>query len=369
MDEEKPTITPEETSTPIGNETEAPTEGAPMPPVEPAPQKKSQKPIIIALVVVLVLALGVIAYLLFFNQQSPDQPPASPTTPDTPETTVEEPVEEVAIEDQTVTTALFAKLLALHIPKSKSYLNYAQNYKEGQTFEFRGGYTTNEHIYPDASELTNQDKLYIVTSYLKDHDGFELISNFDVPSNYFAAKFPTYCDNANMDQICTNNQGYAVSEEKVAETYQSFFGTTPTFENPTPICGGAAYDSEYHIFHDTVGGCGGVDPINHQLYVSKYTTKGDLAYIYASLDTIYEDYDPSGTTSVYRAYLENADIWDNDTHEIIAQDPSLLHEESLGVSEYGMYITPENYTFFEQYRFIFQKNDDGNYFFDSVEKL
>ncbi len=342
---------------------ETPAETASAFPPESAKPQKSNKPLIAIAAILLTAIIG--GAVWFLTRPQPNSKGESSVETDTPE-----PDEETAISDQDTTFSLFAKLLALHMPRSKSYLEYAENYTEGKSFEFRGAYTPNEHLYPDASELTNQDKLYIVTSYLKDHDEFEPITNFNVPSNYLATRFADYCSQNSIDSMwCADNAGSAVSEEKVAETYRKFFGTTPTFENPTAICGGSIYDSEYHIFHDSISACGGIDLLNHQLYVSKYTEQGKLAYIYVSLGTINEDYDPSGTTSVYRAYLKWADVWDSNTQQAITPDPSLLHEESLGMTDYGMYITPENYTFFEQYRFVFEKDSDNNYYFKTVEKL
>ena len=248
--------------------------------------QKNKKPLIIILVILLLAALGAVVYLLL-SQPKPDNSQTQTDTSEPEEPEEEEEAVETTIEDQATISALFEKLLVLHVPRSKSYLDYANNYVEGKQFEFRAAYTPTENIYPDASELENKDRLYIITSYLKDHDGFEPIANFNVPSDFIATTFADYCKNAASDPACSNNSASAISEEKVAETFREFFGVTPTFENPTSICGGSMYNAEYHIFHDTVGGCGGVDNLNHQLYITKYTKKGKLAYIYASLDSVY----------------------------------------------------------------------------------
>ena len=163
----------------------------------------------------------------------------------------------------------------------------------------------------------------------------------------------------------------AISGENVASVYRKFFGVAPEPQNPTPRCDGFMHDSTYNIYVDIMSlNCGGVAELVHQLYVSRctYSTKSDNKYyVYASLNTIDTQ---ASADNIYKAFLKNSAFYDSETQTKLTIDPALVYK-TASASEYAnnMLITPENYTEFEQYRFVFLLSPEGSYVLNSVEKL
>lgn len=366
-------------------EAKTPAEATAAFPAEPA-KPKSKKPLVALLAILFLIIIGVCAYFLFFQSKPANNQNSQASTGANADQTDEQPTEQEIefnpTEEKTETnqetsteiseddlSPLFKKLLLLHMPMLKNYLSYATRYDTYETdkyFTFSGSYEVSEHFYPDASELTAGDKFFIVTQYMADKDYFKPLSDFNVPSDFFASKNPTLCD-GKSGFPCGNENGSAVSEDEVAKVYREFFGEIPTsFERPTYICGSRDYDSTYHIFHTfPYGGCGGVDFLSHQAYIEKYTTTGDTAYIYLRIASIYYDYSPNATNTVYKAFLKHADFYDSETQTNLTPDESLVYSHT---NDDKRIITADNYTEFEQYRFVFGKDGD-NYYFKTVEKL
>ena len=108
-----------------------------------------------------------------------------------------------------------------------------------------------------------------------------------------------------------------------------------------------------------MAGCGGYDGPPHQVYIEKYSENKTSVYIYLRIATILEhDTNPP----VYNDFIKESELATAPETAI----HSHLEESSASIPKV---ITDKNYTEFKQYRFIFGKDGDGNYFFKTVEKL
>ena len=341
--------------------------------------KKKSPALMIILIIVVLLLLTVGGIFLFapdlisnlFSGSTFPTPQISQSTTEEKETETidtetktepEEEEEETEIADEAVKTALFNKLYDLHNPLTAQD-EYSKFYplEAGAYFGFKTSYQVSENFYP-TSTLTNSDKLYIVTSLIKRDKKTTSLSSLGVKSDIyekyeFCSQEPQYC---NPD----NNVG--VAAEDVEKLYKEIFGGTPTNEDPTGICGRLIYSKKYNVyFSEPVGGCGGVDLINHQAYVYSYTQKGNNAYLNLAVNTINE-----ASSIIYRTFLKHSSFYDSTSNTDLTPDESLIHSKLNSTSaEYGMLINKDNYTEFEHYRFTFEKDESGNYFFKSVKKI
>lgn len=355
------------------------------------PKPKDRKKILIPIIAVcLVLVIGIAIWYLTKPKdgQSNSQNPETSQTDkkdskekDSKSSEIEsedkktEPTgTETAIEvDESGLSPLFRKVLILHHPNLKNYLSYAGSssyaYEENQRFSFGSNYAVSDSLY--TSGLSNSDKIFIVTQYMAGYDLLKPLSNYGVPENYIVAK-AEYCQRGNNSSGpgCTIDSVTAASEEEVAEVYYELFGETPTtFENPTRICGARIHDPEYHLYYSQMPGCGGGDGPIHEAYVEKYTEDDSSTYVYVRIATInvYE----SDNVPVYKTFFGLDDLYDSNTNQAVKKDESLVYSR-LGSGGMGMtiptIITAENYTEFQQYRFVFKK-DGENYYFRTLEKL
>ena len=362
-------ITPE----PVPQVEPTPAPDQPLPPVEPSQKSVVNKPLVIVLVVILVALLGTLAYFLFFQNKSGNGQVPENTDTRQVEEEEEEEVPEITIEDQDTISALFRKLLILHHPQIDNYLSYAtegDSYSANKYFSFGSAYVVSDQLYSDG--LTNRDKFFITTQYMLGQKQLKPAQNYGVPSNYYAIKNADYCSNTLDTTTCSSvDWMQATSEDEAAAVYASLFGEKPTsFESPTSICGTLSHDAEYHIYYTNMAGCGGGDGPIHQAYIEQYMATNSKAYIYIHIASV-NVYD-GDNVPVYKTFIGLADIHNSETDQAITPDESLVYSR-LGSGGVGMVIPKiidsENYTQFQQYRFVFEKDDDGNYFFKTVEKL
>lgn len=348
-------------------EAEAPAEATAAPSTDSA-KPKSKRPFVALLAILLLAIIGVCAYFLFFqskpanNQNTGDNQTSGQTegkTEDGTSSDTDSEASETAIEDQAAISALFEKLLILHHPGLKNYLSYAgDTYAENQYFSFSDRYAVTEKLYTD--NLTNSDKLYIATQYMLDQEQLKPASDYGVPSNFYALKNADYCSKNAIDVVCgANDWMKAASEDEVAVAYANIFGEKPaSFENSASVCGTLAYDSEYHIYYTDMAGCGGYDGPPHQIYIEKYSKDGTSAYVYLRVATIFEH---TTNLPVYKDFFKESEL---DS----APETAIYSRLEVTNASLPKVITAENYTQFQQYRFVFGKDGD-NYYFKTVEKL
>ena len=343
------------------------------------PSKKSPKPLFAAILAVVLLAAGAFAVYFLAPDLWHKIFKGSKTAPSDPEPVV---VAEEDLSDADIKSALFDKLFYLHKSTvTKTEASPPDNFKDGAYFEFSdSGDGVTENLYPNLSSLSIADRLQIVTNYIKSSEPELLttLSSFEnVPDGYYSTLNPERCQNlTDQDEfynaVCSDNSVVvAISGENVASVYRKFFGVAPEPQNPTPRCDGFMHDSTYNIYVDIMSlNCGGVAELVHQLYVSRctYSTKSDNKYyVYASLNTIDTQ---ASADNIYKAFLKNSAFYDSETQTKLTIDPALVYK-TASASEYAnnMLITPENYTEFEQYRFVFLLSPEGSYVLNSVEKL
>ena len=377
----EPAPTPEPISTP---EQPTPAQSISSEPVVPdsivSPEKKSKKGLIIGCLLVLLLAAagGLAAYWYFVLKPATTSAPQASQETSPAETAPASAAEETEITDPTIISNLFNRILTIHYPGVDGYLSSIKesgtSYEQNRAFNFATSYSVSGKLY--AKGLENKDRLSVVTRYLRAKGEFEPIKNFDIPSDFYATKYAEYCKTSTIDPLCTGESGSAISAEKVLATYREFFADEPSLEAPTAICGAPGYDETYKIFFENIAGCGGVDLINHQIYIWKYSEDDEKAYVYASVNTIAEDNgaDASGNfigKLVYKSFLDHDAFYDSATQTTLTPDESLVYgrTDPAAGSKYSIQITSENYADFDQYRFVFVKTDNNQYLFSASEKL
>lgn len=150
-----------------------------------------------------------------------------------------------------------------------------------------------------------------------------------------------------------------IKGETLETKYYDVFGETldKGAANGQPYCPSAFYNSTYDFYYLT-SECGGTGPYTGLYYKNKYTANDKQAYVYVSTGTFNAD-----NHKIY------CDIIDSSLGE--ASFPSVC-EESVNPQGYDMgdyKIDQTNYQNFAQYRFVFNKAEDGTYYFSTVEKL
>lgn len=361
---------------------EAPAETTPAFPAEPTKPKNSKKLLLIVLIILLVAILGVAVWFLFFKQPTTNNKTTNNSNTTTPEITEdtddpeastipEIPAEpETTLVDTSAISPLFRQILILHHPGIDNYLSStSENYVADQRFSFGSAYAVSDRLY--TSGLTNSDKLYIATQYMRGKKMLKPASEYGLPADYYASVNPDYCAQSNDKTTCESNDWIsAASEDEVSEVYYSIFGEKPTsFDAPTVVCGALFHSVEYHVYFTPFAGCGGFDGPQHQAYVEKYAESENYAYVYLRIASI--DIGSSDNVPVYKTFIGISDLYDSNTQQNITPDESLVYSY-LGAGGMGMYIpliiNAENASEFSQYRFVFQKDSD-NYYFKTVEKL
>ena len=146
----------------------------------------------------------------------------------------------------------------------------------------------------------------------------------------------------------------AIEGEIIAAKYLDIFGKPldKGAANGENYCPGIYYNSTYDFYYDPVLGCGGTNPYYGLFHKNKYTVDAEHAYVY-----VY--------TGTYNAE-------DNKIYcDIIKVAPEATYPAVCGEAEEASDFTIDetNYQNFAKYRFVFNKADDGTYYFSKVEKL
>ncbi|MBR2587570.1 hypothetical protein IKE71_04345 [Candidatus Saccharibacteria bacterium] len=336
--------------------------------------KKSRAPVILTIILALLLIGSVVAYFLIFNQPKNDGAsikPSSDSSQSKEETEDEtETLPESEISDSRLTQNLFDKVLILHSVNG-SLLENKTELSANLFFEFAGSiYGISDNLY--VGGLSESDKFFIATNYMRSQGLFKSLSNYDLPADFISSRpmWTEYCSKNAGDKFCTNEQNTGASESEVASVYRELFGSEPeSFVSPTSRCGAASYNSEYRIYYNNIAGCGGNSGPTRQAYVEKFTGTENEAFVYLRLATI--DTGNSDNVPVYKTFFSLNELRDADSGEVIIPDESLIYTR-LGSGGFGMIIptiiTSENYTEFEQFRFVFEKSGE-KYYFKTVEKL
>lgn len=171
-------------------------------------------------------------------------------------------------------------------------------------------------------------------------------------------------ENGNLDQEVKVNHiikslwpSAKISGDDVRTKYKEVFGADLPVGAPDALyCGRYEYNSEgdFYFPENNTGGCGGWNNRYRFYYVNQYTLAGDNAYIYIS--TALVDYYKEPAI----VYCDVAAASDGD--KVCAT----LSEEK---TKYDFTLDESNYQDYSQYRMIFNRADDGSFYFSHVEKL
>lgn len=339
---------PSEVPTPESATPEAPTPSAtptkspePTPQLEPTPAKSSN-PLtwcLGILAIIGIVAAAVFAYLYFTTPTTTPTPNngQSSTTPDTPTTT-----EETEITDTLLKKDLDEKIAIIH-----------DTTETGPFFTKRGlglGYYNVRPLYSGEGLSEVAKLVHVAKSIAHDYT----ISGDAMQSIITERGF----DEENA-KIFMQTYHTGIKGETLATKYHDVFGETLNKGaiNDQTYCPVVFYNSAYDFYYLTYE-CGGTGPDDGLYYKNKYTIDDKHAYVYVSTGTFNSD--------DHKIYCEPIVTTMGETND------SPVCEESVNPQGYdiGDYVIDEtNYQKYAQYRFIFNKADDGTYYFSKVEKL
>lgn len=133
---------------------------------------------------------------------------------------------------------------------------------------------------------------------------------------------------------------------EVENVYYNLYGDKKIEHKNIESCPQYIYDSKNQKYYGAAA-CGGTTNLSIESYIYKYTTKSDKLYAYVSLAIV--EADDQGT--------------------IVYTDYERQNKYSNPINNLENIITIDNYKEFSQYQYTFTKNDDGTYYFDSIEKI
>lgn len=142
----------------------------------------------------------------------------------------------------------------------------------------------------------------------------------------------------------------------VEKMYLKYFGTKEFTHKRTTSCSGDySYDEANQVYYVYEPACGGSGPLSYYLYMNKMTTKGNKAYVYLNAFAIEGDVDENNdiTYNVYK-----------DVSKTKVYQKNITEEESNSFK-----VDSTNAHNFDQYKFTFEKDTKGNYYFKSISKV
>lgn len=306
-----------------------------------APKKSHLTVILLTILLVgIVAAAGVFAYFYFTkpttsgnsgqsntNSKTDDKTPTpTPTPTPKPDDTDNSSVEGTAITDSSVTEELTQKISTILGIKPD----------EDLTFKSYASIVTRDIELIENGDISDGKRLHAVVFSMGDL--FEPLTDEQVD---------TIETEDNISLIFTEKT--AVDATLVAEVYESLFGEAPTHQDTDGVCA-FSYNETLDVYYNGNAGCGGTFP-NYRFYqITDFTESENSAYVYVKVASIYEDSD-------------------------ILCDISMNPVES-GFKTCGAAPTDiETVDFsnqsadFAKYRFVFNKAENGSYYFVKLEKV
>lgn len=318
-------------------------------PVMPEPPKKKNtaRIVLIAILVLAIIGCGVAAAIILMNPSkggnsggSNGTPTSNPDIPDTPD---EPTAEETVITDTLLKKDLDEKIAILHddttqtdstINKGAVVGGYSDTifdmYKTGylNPISFRIAYVISS-LEPQFRLLSADERNVVVEG---------------VPSEY-------------REEVRTESlQG--IDGDKVAARYKEVFGEELVHET-SDNCYTYRYNSTYNIyFRDPMSACGGTSPYTTYHYKNKYTTSGNNAYVYMS--TALVDWEHGNV------YCDIASLDLSNGFKLVDGAEVCT---TLPADDVLFVLDESNYENYSQYRFVFNRAEDGTYYFSKVEAL
>ena len=139
------------------------------------------------------------------------------------------------------------------------------------------------------------------------------------------------------------NYLYSYPYEEVNKVYKKLFGENISNYSHTWLrCNEVVYDKENKVFVEMAGlACGASAGINY-LYINREENDGDYKYIYANIGHT------EGDDNAYNDFSKE---------DIVIRD---IDYKTFNIDE-------SNYQLFKEYKFIFKKDENDNYYFVSFE--
>lgn len=153
---------------------------------------------------------------------------------------------------------------------------------------------------------------------------------------------------------------YYLEDKDVKIIYDNIFNESYDSINHTDIdsCPTYYYDSKNKVYYE-VPNCGGTPGLSNVFnYAYKYTNIGNNYYVYTAATRSEYDTNNSNIINIYKSQSKK-DIY-----------VSYNENNNAEIDEYTKFkIDSTNYNEFDHYKFMFEKNSEGNYIFKSVEKI
>lgn len=255
---------------------------------------------------------------------------------------------ETAIKDIDVITELSTKIDTLLYKSDNQYHQTTSYYGYG----YRYGLLKNE--------LTEEDKQFILLNTITWNDMTSSSWEKAKTNENIAALITSYPETYLADST------KEVTEETLNAYSEQLFGAKLT--NPKETIGRCPlyfYDSSLNMYYYPEPQCGGITNEMVKTYKSKYEEKGDEAYVYVSFAFL----STTGTNSkldkytIYKDFTYSTDLYFGN---IAYKDAYQTGYDSSAAENFN--IDSTNYEEFSEYKFIFKKDKNNNYYFVKVEQ-
>lgn len=296
------------------------------------PKKQNNKVLIIIIVVLLFIIVGLLAVFI---------PPMLKATKNNEKTTEEkdkkhkdkDETKETELTDQAIIDNLNLKIRYL-TNESKEGVTYGYSFRNGEISDF-GDFFHN---------LDDDLKLYVVLDYLYKENKFHALA----PENESDPLIATYVKNMGASEV------KQITGQEVKQEYKNFFGTDQVDLTVLKerMCFNYKYASNKDLFYKEAPTCGGSSASRIYVYKNKYSIKGDNAYVYVNYGMIKPKEGSSNGMTIIKG------LEDEEEYKTVSS-----YEEARTFE-----INAENYKEFSEYKYIFQKDETGNYYFVSFEK-
>ena len=335
------------------------TETPPSAEVTPVPQpekSKSSKGLIALVVILAILALAGTAfgiYGMFFQPQPVNQPETNQSPTNTESTEKESTAtsnDEVEITDLAIIDDLDKKIAILFNTD-----NTERTFNTGMGIGYYGLQLFREG---DISESDKVRSVITHTLELKPLDKEKV--DAAVSQNGYSGQ---------TEQLFRESIK-GIDGDSVAQKYKEIFGNTLVKGEIKEYCGYYKYNKQYDFYYSGIPGCGGKTPYSELYYKYRYTEDDNHAYVYTSTAVISPTFGttPEGynTEDVpFHVYCDVSYLGENgivENAKVCATLQSYDEKEAFT-------LNASNYEQYSKYRFVFDKTDDGNYYFNRVEKL
>ena len=321
-------------------------------PVAPSAPKSSKTPIIAIAIVLALVVLGLIGYIILdktiWNKSSSNQSQSQSQIDNPDEIVVSE------ITDNNVKSELDKEssiMLGLFFPEGE------------QDFAWKSIVAGGMYNYfiplMEEEKLSDQAKIFTLLRALQEYDNaFVKVAR----SDYTNAEIQDIYKDSILSGDANSFYDYVlkIDADTVAKAYKELYGEDINHQSAKEVCGGYYYDAKKGLYlKGLFDGCGGASPISYNLYREKYETAGDKAYIDMRVATVNCAYE-TNVCDYYSGIF--SDITGNE-HKIGSTSTYWNNGNAVSI------ITDDNYEQFAPYRIIFDKQDDGSYAFEKVEKL